>query len=199
MGPFSTELSGLVYRYLVYVRLLQRAARCSLRLSLVGQGRRTTKRPPSGDPVCRPSNQQVGNECQLQRHQNRFSWVKPAQRNELVDCVHDQPKYEDPRYRLEPAFQRLLGMPGMPLRCCFSARCGLSPQPARALPRVRIATGHDSAGSDGFNRCRSPGIRPYPPDAAELIILSASSIVKLFGCWTGGNSLKVAAHLSAIA
>ena len=42
-------------------------------------------------------------------------------------------------------------------------------------------------------------IGSYLPTVAELIIFSASSMVKLFGFWTGGNSLKVAAHLSAIA
>ena len=35
-----------------------------------------------------------------------------------------------------------------------------------------------------------------PPPAASLIMRNASSMVKLFGFCTGGNSLKVAAHLS---
>ena len=42
-------------------------------------------------------------------------------------------------------------------------------------------------------------LRHYLPVAAELNIFSASSMVKLFGFWTGGKSLKVAAHRFAIA
>ena len=80
------------------------------------------------------------------------------------------------------------------------ARCALSTIAHLREPRAFCSDHRLQAGpSRGGEPRPPPGRSGQPPALVLLIIASASSIVKVFGFWIGGKSLKVSANLSAIA